>query len=230
MGVSNLASSSNRWYLPLLHYPKIPGSRDAPDGRCIAFEKYDGTNLHWDWDRDFGWHSFGPRRDAFNLTDDGISQFGQIHAHLRQAVAVFFATLAESIETVFREHSDYREFPSFKVFTEFFGPNSFAGLHREQDPKELRLFDVWADPLGMIGPKRFVTDFGHLHTARVVYEGKLTGKFAEDARNGKYGVAEGVVCKGGSAGPDVWMVKIKTYAYLERLKQAFADRWEEYWE
>jgi hypothetical protein len=44
------------------------------------------------------------------------------------------------------------------------------------------------------------------------------------------GVVEGVVCKGGSGGVDVWMVKIKTYAYMERLKQAFADRWEEYWE
>jgi hypothetical protein len=63
-----------------------------------------------------------------------------------------------------------------------------------------------------------------------VYEGKLTGTFTEDVRRGKYEVAEGVVCKGGSGGDDVWMVKIKTSAYLERLKQAFADRWEEYWE
>jgi hypothetical protein len=39
-----------------------------------------------------------------------------------------------------------------------------------------------------------------------------------------------VVCKGGSGAADTWMVKIKTYAYMERLKQAFADRWEEYWE
>ena len=43
----------------MLHYPKMPDSRRAPGGPCIAFEKYDGTNLHWEWDRDFGWHSFG---------------------------------------------------------------------------------------------------------------------------------------------------------------------------
>ena len=49
-------------------------------------------------------------------------------------------------------------------------------------------------------------------------------------RLGKYNVGEGVVCKGGSGGPDLWMAKIKTYAYMERLKQAFADRWEDYWE
>ena len=69
-----------------------------------------------------------------------------------------------------------------------------------------------------------------MQIARVVYEGKLTGKFTDDVRLGKYGVSDGVVCKGGSYGADVWMVKVKTYAYMERLKQAFAERWEEYWE
>ncbi len=206
----------------MLHYPKIPGSRNAPDGRCVAFEKYDGTNLHWEWDRDFGWHSFGPRRAEL--------KFNQCHAHLRQSHVVFLATLADGIERVFRENAAYREYQSLKVFTEFLGPNSFAGLHKEDDPKELRLFDVLAEPSGMIGPTRFIADFGHLPIARVVYEGKLTGKFTEDVRLGKYGVNEGVVCKGGLGGDDLWMVKVKTYAYMERLKQAFADNWEQYWE
>src|SRR5687768_10827963 len=205
----------------MLHYPKMPGSKDAPSGRCVAFEKLDGTNLHWDWDRDFGWHAFGTRRDEFNLTEAGVEQFARRHAHLRQCVEVFRATLADGIEQVLRDHPGYREFQSVKAFTEFFGPNSFAGLHREDDPKELRLFDVLAEPLGMIGPKQFVADFGHLHSARVVYEGKLTGKFTDDVRLGKFGVNEGVVCKGGAGGDDVWMVKVKTYAYMERLKQAF---------
>ena len=48
----------------MLHYPKMPDSRNCPDGRCLAFEKYDGTNLHWEWEREFGWHSFGARRDS----------------------------------------------------------------------------------------------------------------------------------------------------------------------
>jgi hypothetical protein len=47
---------------------------------------------------------------------------------------------------------------------------------------------------------------------------------------GRYGVAEGVVVKCGSGGADLWMAKIKTYAYLERLRQAFRERWEDYWE
>jgi hypothetical protein len=214
----------------MLHYPKIPGSRNAPGGRCIAFEKYDGTNLHWDWGRDFGWHAFGTRRDVFNLTAEGIEQFRGRHEHLGECVEVFHATIAAGLERVFREHPAYREYQSLMAFTEFFGPASFAGLHQAADKKELRLFDILAEPFGIVGPQAFVADFGHLPIARVVYEGKLTGKFAEDVRTGKYGVAECVVCKGGSGGTDLWMAKIKTYAYLERLKQAFADRWEDYWE
>lgn len=213
----------------MLHYPKIPDSGDAPLARCIAFEKYDGTNLHWDWDRDFGWHSFGTRRDDFNLDEAGIELFCRKHAHLHEAVGVFKKDWAEGLERVFREHPSYVRAQTLMVFTEFLGKESFAGLHQAGDPKELRLFDVFVEPTGLIAASLFVADFGHLPIARVVYEGKLTGKFAEDVREGKYGVNEGVVCKGeGKEG--VWMAKIKTYEYMERLKQAFADRWEDYWE
>ncbi|WP_020469562.1 RNA ligase family protein [Zavarzinella formosa] len=214
----------------MLYYPKIPGSRNAPDGQCIAFVKYDGTNLHFDWDRDFGWHAFGTRRDEFNLTTDGIRLFSERHAHLQESVAIFQEDWAESLESIFREHAAYREIQSFRVFGEFFGENSFAGLHQKDDPKEIRIFDVLAETSGLIGPKEFINNFGHLPVAEVVYEGKLTGKFAEDVRNGKYEVAEGVICKGGNGGEDLWMAKIKTHAYLEKLRQAFAERWEEFWE
>src|ERR1700751_3805306 len=166
----------------MLHCPKIPGSRNAPNERCTAFEKYDGTNLHWDWDRDFGWHAFGTRRDQFNLLPGGIEQFSLAHEHLRQAPALFLATLAKGLESVFRESDNYRGFSGLKVFTEFLGPNSFAGLHRADDPKRLVLLDVGAGGFGMIGPRQFVDGFGHLPVARVVYEGKLTGKFADDVR------------------------------------------------
>jgi hypothetical protein len=214
----------------MLHYPKIPDGRGCPGGPCVAFEKYDGTNLHWAWDRDFGWHAFGTRRDQFNLLPAGVEQFTRVHEHLHEAPDLFLRTLADGLERVFRGHPDYLAHGGFKAFTEFLGPGSFAGLHRAGEAKRLVLFDVWAEGFGFVGPRRFVTDFGHLPIARVVFEGKFTGQFTEDVRAGKYGVAEGVVCKGGKDGPDVWMAKVKTDAYLERLKAAFAERWEDYWE
>ncbi|HYV39287.1 MAG TPA: RNA ligase family protein [Gemmataceae bacterium] len=203
----------------MLYYPKIPGSRNAPLGRCVAFEKYDGTNLHWDWDREFGWHSFGTRRDEFMLADNGMELFKLAHAHLHECVPVFVSTLATGLDSVFKENSHYQSFNSVRAFTEFIGPNSFAGLHKTGERKRLVLFDVLVEPFGMIGPEQFVADFGHLPSARVVYRGKLTGKFSEDVRQGKYDVNEGVVCKGGVGGSDLWMAKIKTNAYWKGSKQ-----------
>ena len=86
------------------------------------------------------------------------------------------------------------------------------------------------EPWGFLGPVQFERDFSGFSSARIVYRGRFTGKFAEDVRQGKYGVNEGVLCKGGAGGSDLWMAKIKTSAYLLRLQEAFADRWEDYWE
>jgi hypothetical protein len=218
----------------MLHYPKIPSTEGCPGGACIAFEKYDGTNLHWAWDRDFGWHAFGTRRDQFNLSPEGIRQFNEAHPGLEGCADLFQATLAGGLEIVFREKEAYAECTEVKVFTEFFGPRSFAGMHKPDEPKQLVLFDVLAEPFGLLGPELFVLHYNHLPSARVVYRGKFTGQFTEDVRRGKFGVAEGVVVKGGGnrgpTGDDLWMAKIKTDAYLARLKKAFADRWQDFWE
>jgi hypothetical protein len=214
----------------MLYYPKIPGSRNCPDGQCIAFEKYDGTNLHFDWDRDFGWHAFGTRRDVFNLTEAGIKEFQDKHQHLSGCTEVFKNQWATELERVFIDRPQYQAFQEIKVFGEFLGQNSFAGLHRADEQKEIKLFDVWLEGFGFISPTQFVADFSHLPIAKVIYRGKLTGKFTEDVRAGKYQLDEGVICKGGTGGEDIWMVKIKTNAYMSKLKQAFAERWEDYWE
>ena len=58
----------------------------------------------------------------------------------------------------------------------------------------------------------------------------MNGKFIDDVRNGKFDVEEGVVCKGGGGRKEPWMVKIKTNTYMERLKEAFSNDWESYWE
>jgi RNA ligase len=213
----------------MLHYPKMPDATGCPGGPCIAFEKYDGTNLHWDWDRDFGWHAFGTRRDAFNLTDAGIGQFEQAHSNLIGAPALFEATLAEPLDRVLRRGSCLGDTPEVKAFTEFLGERSFAGMHVEGDRKCLILFDVELVGVGMLSPFDFVRVFAELPIARVVYQGRYTGQLAEDVRRGRFEVAEGVVVKGvADGGP--WRVKIKTLAYQERLKRSFAERWGDHWE
>ena len=59
------------------------------------------------------------------------------------------------------------------------------------------------------------------------------GSLSPRSCQGKYGVNEGVVCKGDTGGPDLWMAKIKTHAYMEKLKRGSVctcRNWEDYWE
>ncbi|NQE37033.1 hypothetical protein [Microcoleus asticus] len=56
------------------------------------------------------------------------------------------------------------------MFAEFFGANSFAGMHQNDDRKQLVLFDGETDR-GMVVPDRFIQDFGKLNIARVIYSG-----------------------------------------------------------
>ena len=174
-----------------LAYPKIPGSSAAPLEPCIAFEKYDGTNLHWVWDRELGWYGFGMRRNRYDLDDDGIAAFDLNHPGLPDAVSLFRQDFAEVLEEIFLNHPNYTA-TEITVFTEYFGPNSFAGEHQADDPKQLVLFDVETNE-GIVPPEQFLNDFSELSIARVVYRGKLTGKFATQVREGEFKVLEGVV-------------------------------------
>lgn len=50
-------------------YPSILGSSKAPLGEpCIAFVKYDGSNLRWEWSPKRGWNKYGTRTQLFNET------------------------------------------------------------------------------------------------------------------------------------------------------------------
>lgn len=90
-----------------LVYPKIPDSRNCPLTRCIAFEKYDGTNLHWVWEVELGWYAFGTRRDRFDLDDMGIAEFNAAHPGLEEAPEIFQKYSANSLDSIFRENPQY---------------------------------------------------------------------------------------------------------------------------
>ena len=208
----------------MLHYPKIPSSKHCKLGPCVVFDKVDGTNLHWDWDREFGWHAFGTRRDSFNLVDQGIAEFEAAHQNLVGAAALFQEQLAAPADQLLQS----LEANQAVLFTEYVGDNSFAGGHRPEDGKRLVLFDVSLDTR-LLGPLEFLKHFGHLEIPRVLYQGKFKGNLLEEIYQGKYDVAEGVVVKGGS-GSDLWMAKVKTKAYEEKLKSNFGQNWQDYWE
>ena len=200
-------------------YPSIPGSNEAPIGEhCIAFYKYDGSNLRWEWTKKKGWHKFGTRNHLFDKTDP---DFGQ-------AIPIFLETIAPWIDDIIKQ--EFRGIESVIAFTEFFGPSSFAGQHIQDEPKELRLFDIDPFKRCFVGPRDFVKLFGHLpFAAQVIYDGVLTEQFISDVRAGKYPVVEGVVCKGGNK-HNLWRVKVKTDAYKKKLIEHFGNGWKAFFE
>lgn len=208
-----------------LAYPKIPDSKGFEPKKCIAFEKYDGTNIHFVWTPQRGFHAFGTRRDRFPDTHYGWVSFDQAHPGLEGLSEVFNA-FGMSLAVVLEEN--YPDSQEVLVFMEYLGPGSFAGEHVPNEKKQLIIFDVMVGAC-LVDPETFVEQFGHLPIAKVLYRGKYTGQLVEDIRKGKYKVSEGAVIKGVHK-KQVLMCKVKSEQYLTKLKEKFKNNWKEYWE
>ena len=196
----------------MLQYPSIKPWRDSPKGEhCIAFKKYDGSNLRWEYSPKKGWSKMGTRRQMFDSSTPLYSQ----------SIELFNDTMAAAIvERVNDIHG--RKVERITAFTEFFGPSSFAGSHDHDEAKELRLFDVFVFKKGFIPPRQFIKAFEQYSwAAEVIYEGNMNAEFIADVRDGKYPVDEGVICKGAD-----WMAKIKCIAYLDKLRSQNPALWE----
>jgi len=199
-------------------YPSIDSLakiREVPYGKpCLAYYKYDGSNLRWEWSPKRGWSKFGTRRQLFDATSP-------VYAN---AIQIFMDTMSEEI--VRRVLSLYPKMERITAFTEYFGPGSFAGQHVPDDPMELRLFDVYLYKRGLMSPNLFRSTFEDLpYAPELIYQGPFTEDFARDVRAGKYPVWEGVICKGTD-----WTVKVKTQAYFDKLKEVYGNEYGKYWE
>lgn len=151
---AGLAFTVRLWHK---EYPSIPGSKYAPFGKsCIAFYKYDGSNIRVEWSRKRGWYKFGTRRRLFDISD---KEFGC-------AIDIFRTKYADDLEKSIKKNGS--GITDAVAFLEFLGPNSFAGQHdigslkgmgievEHNDPKDLILFDVNFHKQGLLGPKKFL--------------------------------------------------------------------------
>jgi hypothetical protein len=192
-------------------YLSIQGPNKAPREHCIAFDKKDGSNIRVEWSRKRGWYKFGSRKVLIDETHP-----------LGEAIPVFLNTYGDDLDKLFRKDKFFRNCQKMTVFGEFYGQNSFAGWHDPDDEKEILLIDVNIDKKGIVAPKDFIKLFGHLKIPDVVYEGKFNESFIQDVKDGKYPVVEGIVAKGnlphGKHPHNLWMAKVKTKAWIEKLK------------
>ncbi|MGF1577902.1 MAG: hypothetical protein ACFCD0_00910 [Gemmataceae bacterium] len=198
-------------------YPSIDGPQAQYIGEsCLLFEKHDGSNLYFLWHQSEGWKEYGTRR--YPLTPD--------HKLFGPAWTRFQEKYADDILAIARQHKEFRNAKELIAFCEYFGKNTFAGLHAHGDTLDVKLFDVYLPNSGFVPPTDFRDHFGHLDIPKVHHEGPLTWELVLEVYNGKYPVGEGVVAKGqllkrkrkGANEFEVWMAKFKTKSYLEELQ------------
>lgn len=194
-------------------YPSI----DATVRRGIlvyAFDKLDGSNIRAEWDRKKGFTKFGSRNVLIDETESALGA----------SIPLIKQKYEKDLTDIFKKE----RFDKVTCFFEYFGPNSFAGYHLENDPKDVVLFDIDVFKNGLISPKEFfsLTD-QKVETAKLLYVGNVTSDIEKEIRDGTLeGMTfEGVICKMIPTrkfhGPT--MFKIKNKAWYEKLHTKFEN-------
>ena len=192
-------------------YPSI--TKQTQNIYVYAFDKLDGSNIRAEWDRKKGFCKFGSRHQLIDNT----------HLFLGKAPEMIRAKYEKELTDVFKKE----RFEKVVCFFEFFGPSSFAGVHVDEEPHDVVLFDVDVFKKGLIAPREFIKTVGHLDIPKVVYQGNLNSEFVEDVRQGKLNnvTFEGVVCKSNETdkyGHPI-MFKVKSEAWLTKLRNFCKD-------
>jgi len=200
-------------------YPHVDYWNQCKFGSMVwGFEKLDGSNIRAEWSKKRGFYKFGTKKQ---MIDGTHPQFGE-------AVTLFLNKYNEGLSKVFTDNKEYRNTQNIVVFVEYFGKKSFAGYHHDDDPKDIVLFDVNIFKKGWVKPSDFIDNFEHLGIPRLMYHGNFNRSLINDVREGKFDVNEGLMVKGlrRTKGDElVWMTKIKTQWWLDRLKYKFGDKY-----
>lgn len=137
----------------MLAYPSIPRWQEGRGfGKpCIAFYKYDGSNIRFEWSPKRMWHKFGSRTQLLDRS----------HPILGESVDLFldeYRDMSKIIPEVVCEYYK-QKVERIVAFAEFWGANSFAGTHEPTDPKLLTLFDVSVYKKGFLPARTFMKLF-----------------------------------------------------------------------
>jgi hypothetical protein len=125
--------------------------------------------------------------------------FGADEEPFNAAIPIFMETMADQIEKTIRD--EVKGIQDFTVYTEFFVPRQMIKLFGNQPWHAADLYHG-----------NFNQD--------LIYEVRGTGMLNGEPLN------EGLVCKGLDPSGQVWMAKIKTEKYIQRLKSSLGVGWE----
>lgn len=176
----------------------------------IAFDKLDGSNIRVEWSRKTGFYKWGTRTRLLDPNEEPLGE----------AKNLFEDKYAADLDQVYRK----QKFERATAFLEFYGGNSFAGQHEEEE-HTLTLFDVHVYKQAFLLPKDFLKLFGHLDIPKVLYQGNANENFIQQVRERTLeGMTyEGVVCKGGYDNRHrIISFKIKSNDWLDAVKAKYA--------
>lgn len=188
-------------------YPSIERGYIAKHVPVYVFDKLDGSQIRAEWNKKRKFWKFGTRHHLLNEND---KDFGE-------AIPLILAKYEKPLHDVFVKE----RFDKVICFFEFWGKNSFAGTH-QQEEHFVTWFDLRVRSKGILPPKEFLRLSDGLDRARLLYHGNANEPFVESVRSGALeGMTfEGVVCKAQEMktfGIPI-MFKIKNRAWFDRLR------------
>lgn len=191
----------------MIEYPTIPYKDECKflrrmrgGAKVFVFDKLDGSNVRAEWTRKNGLFKFGTRRRLLGPEEQPIGQaIPLIHHKYEEAIAAAAKAL---------------HVPRLTAFFEFYGPNSFAGTHQNEQHK-VTILDVATDE-GIIPAKLFLKLFSGVEVPDLLYEGVWDPAIEKQVIEGTYpGMTfEGVIAKG----VPPMMFKLKSQAWFDKLK------------
>lgn len=194
-------------------YPSI-GTKIDYDVDVIGFDKLDGSNIRAFWtaaEKQFV--SFGTR--TLVLKPD--------HRFLGPAIELITTKYEAVLNEIFLE----KKYKEVTAFFEYYGENSFAGRHVPEDEKKAVLIDLMIYKKGLVHPEDFVQDYLHVGIPEILFRGKMDENIVLQIKEGTLPnmSEEGLVFKGrgGKKGKHPVTFKVKSNAWIERLKTLCGD-------
>jgi len=196
-------------------YPRIPNAAYSHQGfqkmtNAVIFDKLDGSNIRVEWHKKRLIHKYGTRNELLDPS----------HPYLGEAIELFDRQWENALAAIAKDEC----WQQFTAYFEYWGKNSFAGRHDEEDEKHLTLIDIAPYKKGIVGPHKFVKLFGHLEIPKVIEVGNFNKDFARRVYSEEVeGITfEGVVAKAGK-GHKLVMGKAKCKSWIERVKATHTE-------
>jgi hypothetical protein len=197
------------------HYPSIP-THVLYDVPVFVYKKLDGSNIRVEWSKKKGrshgeFYKFGTRKRL--LASDNFMH-DEVKGLLKQSADELEEFLLNKLRC-----------DRAICYFEFYGPGSFAGSHRADEPHQLALLDVEVYKKGFV----LQTDYLHfeeqksstVHVPELIAHGTISEEYEEKIRSGTVGSFEGVVCKSEQMDRKRQRItfKIKNRAWVKRARE-----------